>query len=218
MDNYKIQAVIFDMDGVISDTQKLHAKVESDLLGRHDINIPPEEITRKFAGVKTSEFFDELLKNQPKPYNLSDLMAEKWQRMENLASQSIDAVDGSVGLIKTFHSAGLKLAVASASSFVYVERIIKGLGLENYFEILVGGDMVKNGKPNPEIFLLAASKLGVEPENCLVIEDGASGMRAASAAGMKCIGLVESKSKEYPTQNLVLSLREINLEYLDNLI
>ncbi|HPW34359.1 MAG TPA: HAD family phosphatase [Candidatus Paceibacterota bacterium] len=212
-----ISAVIFDMDGVISDTQKFHAKIESDLLSRYGISVSSEEITKKYAGVKTIEIFDELLKNQSIAYNLDDLMEEKWKQMTNLADQSVDEIDGSVELIKRLYQAGLKMAVASASNLEYVSRVIKTLNLNEYFGFLASGDMVKKGKPNPDIFLLAASKIGIEPTKCLVIEDGISGMIAAKSGGMKCIGLIESKEREYPTNNLVTSLKEITLDYISNL-
>lgn len=205
------------MDGVISDTQKLHAQVEAELLGRFGISISPQEITAKYAGVKTSEFIDALLKKQPEPYDLEELLKEKWRGMETLASRSVDQVDGSVELVKKMHDLGLKKAVASASNANYVAQVIKSLDLERYFEFLASGDMVSRGKPDPEIFLLAAAKLGADPAQCLVIEDGVSGMQAAKTAGMKCIGLVASKEKPYPTANLVCSLREITPEYLNSL-
>ena len=72
--------------------------------------------------------------------------------------------------------------------------------------------------PDPEIFLLAASKIHVDPKKCLVIEDGISGMKAAKSANMKCIGLVSDKNKNYPTKNLVTSLAEITPEYLNQIV
>lgn len=209
MQGNNISAVIFDMDGVISDTQKLHAAVESRILKRYGIKFSPAEISRRYAGVKTIEFFNELLSQQPRPYRLEDLMREKWAKMSQLAARGVDAIDGSVGLVKDLHKRGYKLAVASASNHEYVANVIWSLKLHKYFDHLVSGDMVKRGKPDPEIFLLAASKLGVAPKECLVIEDGISGMEAARAGGMRCIGLVQDRGSEYPTKNLVQSLREI---------
>jgi HAD superfamily hydrolase (TIGR01549 family) len=213
----KITAIIFDMDGVISDTQKLHSKVEQEILSRFGINISSEEITKKYSGVKTSEFFDELLKNQPQPYNLNELMEEKWKRMAELGEKSVEEIDGATELICRLYDAGFKMAVASASNQAYVKSVIQSLNLEKYFKFLASGDMVSKGKPNPEIFLLAASRLEANPENCLVIEDGMSGMQAAKIGKMKCIGLVKLKNNQYPTKNLVLSLKEITLEYLSSL-
>lgn len=214
----KIQAIIFDMDGVISDTQKLHAKVESRLLREYGIDISPQDITKKYAGVKTSEFFEELLRVQKIPYNLNLLMQEKWKQIEALADNSVDPIDGAIDLIKYLHSMGYKLAVASASNLNYVRTVIYSLNLNNYFDFLASSDMVTRGKPDPEIFLLASSKLGVNPVNCLVIEDGVSGMRGAVSANMKCIGLVNSREGKYPTKNLVLSLKEITPQYIENLM
>jgi HAD superfamily hydrolase (TIGR01509 family) len=171
-----IQAVIFDMDGVISDTQKLHAKIESDILSRFEINFSPEEITEKYARVKTIQFFGKLLKDRLNPYDLEKIIEEKWSRATQLADESVDEIDGSIKLIQNLYSAGLKIAVASASNQAYVQNIIRHLNLDAYFKCLISGDMVSNEKPDPEIFLLTASKIGVTPANCIVIEDGISGM------------------------------------------
>lgn len=214
----KISAVIFDMDGVISDTQKLHSKVEEEILSGFGIPISAEEITRRYSGVKTSEFFDDLLRNQSKPYDIKKLMEKKWKKMTEFGEMFVDEIDGATELIARLYNMGFKMAVASASNQHYVQNVIRSLQLEKYFEYLVSGDMVSKGKPDPEIFLLAASKLGIDSKNCLVIEDGISGMQAAQASGMKCVGLVMSKNDIYPTKNLVLSLREITPEYIQNLL
>ncbi len=212
-----IEGIIFDMDGVISDTQKLHSRVETDLLRRYGINITPEEITQKYSGVRTKEFFDELLKKQKKEYNLDYLMDEKWKLMEKFALHSVDAIEGSVDLIKRLNIEGYPLAVASASNLNYVLSVLNTLKLEEYFTYVVSGDMVSKGKPNPESFLLAASKIKIKPNLCLVIEDGVSGMIAAKNAGMYCIGLVQNKAKIFPTSNLVTSLHQITPKYLEEL-
>lgn len=204
------------MDGVISNTQKIHSKVESELLQRYNIFFSPEEITQKYAGVKTREFFNMLLKTQHREYNLDSLMNEKWSKMEEVASISVDAIPGSIDLIKTLFKE-YPLAVASASNLNYVQRVLQTLEVIDYFTYIVSGDMVSKGKPDPESFLLAASKINIPPPLCLVIEDGRSGMVAAKSANMKCIGLVSDKNIIYPTENLITSLTEITPQYLINL-
>lgn len=210
-----IKGIIFDMDGVISDTQKLHSMVESDILNRFNINITSEEITKKYSGVKTKEFFESLLKTQNLEYDVNVLMKEKWKKMQELGSK-VDAIDGSIDLIKRL-SPEYPLAVASASNLDYVQTILKTLGVINYFSYIVSGDMVSKGKPDPESFLLAATKIKILPRNCLVIEDGISGMKAAKLAKMYCIGLVKEKNSVYPTNNLILSLSEITPSYLKSI-
>ena len=212
-----IKGIIFDMDGVISDTQKLHSKIESELLNRYGINITSSEITEKFSGVRDKEFFDKLLKEQNEKYDLNILMKEKWSRMEKFASKSVDAISGSIKLIQRLSQDGYPLAVASSSNLNYVETVLKTLDVFNHFSYIVSGDMVKKGKPDPESFLLASSKIQINPKNCLVIEDGISGMQAAVAGGMKCIGLVKDTNKSYPTKNLVISLSEITQDYINQI-
>lgn len=213
-----IQAVIFDMDGVISDTQKLHSLVESKLLQRYGIEISPEEITQKYSGVRTKDFFDELLQKQQLEYDLNALMDEKWKEMEKYAQKSVDAIDGAVNLIKQLSQSQYPLAVASASNLNYVTTVLKSLEIIDYFSYIVSGDMVSKGKPDPESFLLASKKIDVPPENCLVIEDGISGMQAAKDGNMKCVGLVKDITKSYPTRNIITSLSQITPKYISQLI
>ena len=212
-----IKAVIFDMDGVISDTEKFHSKIESELLGRFGVKITPNELTKKYAGVRTKDFFDELLKKQPQKYDLEKLIKEKNTRMEKLTSLSVSPIKGAINLIKRLKKEKIPLAVASSSNTKYVRIALKKLEVIKFFDAIITGDMVSNGKPDPEIFLLAAKKIKIKPQECLVIEDGISGMKAAKTAKMKCIGLVEDKNKKYPTKNLVSSLNEITNNYLQNI-
>jgi HAD superfamily hydrolase (TIGR01509 family) len=213
-----IKGIIFDLDGTISDTQKLHAKVESDILARYGVEISPEEITKRYAGMNTRKIFEELISQQTTEYDLEKIMDEKWRRMEELASISVEPMEGAIPLIQKLHKEAFVLAVASASNVKYVENVLEKLNVRNHFSFLVGGDMVSKGKPDPESFLLAASKIGVEPTHCVVFEDGRSGMVAAGLAGMKCVGLVANKEQEHPTKNLVTSLCEVDVVELHSLL
>ncbi|MBP9771895.1 MAG: HAD family phosphatase, partial [Candidatus Pacebacteria bacterium] len=183
-----INTVIFDMDGVISDTQKLHAKVESQMLAKFGIFLSPEEITMRYAGVRTREFLSDLLDKQGASYDIEALLKEKWAAMEKAAQEEVEEVPGSIALITDLHQRGIPIAVASASNLEYVRTVLQKLGVFESFQAIVTGDMVQKGKPDPESFLLAAEKLGVLPHECLVIEDGISGMEAAHRASMQCIG------------------------------
>jgi beta-phosphoglucomutase family hydrolase len=207
-----VKAVIFDMDGVISDTQKLHAKIESEIFSRFGLNLTPEEITKRFAGRRIKEMFEEVLKDRD--YSLDELVEEKRNKIFQLAALGVEPIEGSIELIKELYKNNIPLAVASASQSNYVKKVLEKLNILDLFDTIISGDMVKNGKPHPESFMTAADKLGIDYENCLVIEDGESSMIAAREAGMKCIELVEDMNKEYPTKNLVLSLEEVDLDYI----
>ncbi len=207
----KKKAIIWDMDGVISDTQRLHALVESELLARYGINLTPEEITAKYAGRRTADFFVELLKEKgAKGYNVDELMKEKWERATALLDE-LKAIPGVIKLIKEANSYNVPQAVASASGKKYVDAVLTKLGVINYFKAIITGDQVSKGKPDPEIFLKAASAMSVKPNDCVVVEDGRSGMTGAKKAGMLCVGLVYDK-EDYPADILVNSLTNLNLK------
>jgi HAD superfamily hydrolase (TIGR01509 family) len=210
-----IEAVIFDMDGVISDTQKIHSEVESEIFSRYDVIITPDEITDKYAGVRTREVFKKVLSEKEANFDVEELMQEKTSKAIEKFKISVDPIDGIYDLLDLLDSLNIKKAVASASFSGLINIILNQLNIIDRFDSLVGEDMVSHGKPDPEIFLLAAKKINVSPENCLVIEDGLSGMIGASKANMKCIGLVKKFDfDKYPTKNQVLSLREIDKDYL----
>lgn len=212
-----IEAVIFDMDGVISDTQKLHSQVESELLGRYGVRLTPQEITARYSGVRTADFFKELLTGKVAEHDIEGLMKEKHARMADLAREGVDPMPGAKELIGRLLDNQYRLAVFSASELIYVNTVLSKVGVLDKFEEIVSGDQVKEGKPDPEGYLLAADRLSVSPASCLVIEDGVSGMVAAKAAGMKCIGLVPSLEKKYPTEYLVQNLAEVTIDYVRRL-
>ena len=196
--------IIFDMDGVISDTQKVHSQIESDLLKSSGVFITPDEITQRFAGVRTADFFIDLLKH--KNCDVNTLLARKWLLMRESVAEHVESIDGAINLIKTLHAQGRKLAIASASNSDYVHTVLHTLHVHDYFGAIISGDMVSNGKPDPEIFLLAAKKLGAQPNECVVIEDGISGMTAACTAGMHCIGLVSDLADQVPATVKITSM------------
>jgi HAD superfamily hydrolase (TIGR01509 family) len=122
----------------------------------------------------------------------------------------VKPVSGALELIRELRSKGLKMAIGTSSQRELAHLFLSELGLKKMFKVIVTLDDVKNGKPDPEIFLLAAEKLQVAPEECVVIEDGRSGMQAAKAAEMKCVGLVgDRSSKDSPADILVESLKEL---------
>lgn len=138
--------------------------------------------------------------------------------MATLAKISIDPIDGIYELLDLANNLNLKLAVASASEYDYAKEVLSYLNIFNRFKSIVTGNMVSHGKPEPDIFLLAANNININPLDCLVIEDGISGMTAAFKANMACIGLVKNIDfNKYPTKNQVLSLRDIDSTYLLNI-
>ena len=213
-----IRAVIFDMDGVISDTQKVHASVEVEMLKNYGISITAEEITRRFSGLPAKIIFQTIFAdNKKEGVDIDAVVEEKWRLLTDAVKGNVEAVPGTCEFIKLVSKAGFQLGVASASRISFVELVLSELGIRDYFHAVTSANEVPKGKPDPAVFLLAARKLSTEPKDCVVIEDAVSGMTAAKRAGMRCIGLVRQaiEGVVYPADVIVDHLRKISLETFD---
>ncbi len=208
-----VRAVIFDMDGVISDTQVVHAKIESELLRDYGIEISPDDITARFAGVADGEMFQQIFKEFGKAAPAIDgLIKEKWAKMNYLTHGNVREVSGTREFIERLKNFGIPLAVASASRLQFIEFVLSELGQRDKFNTIASAEEVEKGKPEPDLFLLAARRLSIMPEDCLVIEDGINGMAAAKRAGMRCVGLIQrGVDQQYPADLLVEDLRDARI-------
>lgn len=186
-----LKAVIFDMDGVIIDSEPIHMKLENETYKKLSIEVTGDE-HRSFVG-STSHYMWGTLKDK---YKLNQTLEElieydrsTYLKYLNSEECEITLIDGVKELIEDLYEKGIKLAIASSSPLNVIEVIAKKFQIEEYFEVFVTGDYVERSKPEPDIFLFASEKLGVSPENCVVIEDSHNGVRAAKKAGMKCVGI-----------------------------
>jgi HAD superfamily hydrolase (TIGR01509 family) len=207
------KAVIFDMDGVISDTQKFHAQVWSKVMGKYGINISPEDATFKYAGQTTREIFKLLLEQAGLAEFLDKAVEEKEIMIQEPQYQLIAPIKGSVSLIKKLFKDGRDIALATGSERSRAERVLDQLKLRGYFKAIVTSDDVSRTKPDPEVYLKAAHKLGRDTAECVVVEDAPNGMLAGRLAGMSVIGLVlENLDRtKYPADHFVSSLDELTL-------
>lgn len=193
-----IKAAIFDMDGVIIDSEPDHLKLEKGIFKKLGIEVSQKE-HQSFVGT-TSYYMWETLKNNYKlPQSVEELVKNNRSAyleylIESAKKNEIIYIDGVVNFIKDLHKNNIKLAIASSSPMDVIEIVIKSIKLDNCFDMLVTGDSVKKSKPEPDIFLYAAKKLGVSPLECFVVEDSENGVKAAKAAGMKCIGYKNNNS------------------------
>jgi len=184
-----IKAVIFDMDGVLSDTQKVHAKVESIVLKEIGIELDPTEITRKFAGVNDIEMFKSILKENGFSKKLvKRLLRRKREMLLMELKRGADLIPGVIKVLKFLRKRRIPIGVASSSERKIIEIVLCSTGVKKFVDVVVGGDEVEKGKPDPEIFIKACEKLNVEPSSCVVIEDGKAGIIAAKRARMLVIG------------------------------
>ena len=215
-----VHAIIFDMDGVLIDSQPMHYLGDQQTLVAHGVDVPVEAMTA-YAGT-TNHLRFELFKER---YHLSEtidsLIAEREAIMIRLVRES-DAgpTAGSVELLKSIKAAGLKTAVASSSSYPFIHAVLEKLGIVAYFDLIFSGEEVKNGKPAPDVFLETCEKLKETPETCVVIEDSANGVLAAVRAGMTCLGYQNPTSGEQDLSkaNAVIDdFRTIDADFLIHL-
>lgn len=201
------KAVIFDFDGVIVDSSKLLATVESRVLCVNGAQVLPEQIQHKYSGFTDKDFFNHFIEEHHLEVHWLELARQK-ALLLNGSRLEIELVPGVLDLIELLVENGFLLSIGSGGSASYIKAILKKYKLEDRFLAVVTADDVAFGKPAPDTFLKAADMIGVKPSFCTVIEDGAAGMTAAIAAEMRCIGLGAQKG---PADKFVQSLTELTL-------
>lgn len=213
------KAVIFDMDGVISDTQNSIARIESDMLRRYDVLMSPDEIIKKYAGQKDIVQFTEIFAEANIDIDVDMFIAEKETFTKIHIETSLLAIPGSQEYISLLSKNRIPLAVASGAASEIIELILEKLAVRPFFSAIAAANDVKKGKPDPEIFLLAAEKLGVSPEFCIVIEDAKNGIQAAKAAGMKAIGITTTHTRnDLKEADLIVdSFSELSIDTIKSL-
>lgn len=198
-----IEAVIFDMDGVIIDSEPLYFELQQNILKRYGYKMTRAERDLLVGG--TLEYiWGQLKKMFDLDINVDEIIKEINKGYEDYlnSSKDIEPIEGVKELIIKLHEKGVKLAVASSSTIEHIKLVVKKFSLERYFTSLVSGHFVENSKPAPDIFLYAAKELEVDSRNCLVIEDSKNGIIGANSAGMKTIGY---KSKNSGNQDLTMA-------------
>ncbi|NLM98228.1 MAG: HAD family phosphatase [Halanaerobiaceae bacterium] len=210
-----MKCVIFDMDGVIIDSEPIHVKLEKELLEESGGDY--SKINHKdFMGTTDVHFWSTLKKQFNIKLSVEDLINKKRKRfLENL--DQVPLVDNVLDFMKTLRNIGCKLGLASSNNEKAVEAVRNKFGLSEYIDVFINGESVTRGKPHPEIFLTTAKYLGLKPEECLVIEDTRNGVRAAKAAGMKCVGFKNKNSGEQDLSEadlIISSYKNLDIEDL----
>lgn len=193
-----IKAVIFDLDGLLVDTEGLWKKTDIEFLKKRNINLNLETWD-KIRGRGVREVI-EFYKNE---YGLQgeakELVTKRRELFYSLANSDLKLLKGAEEIIKGLKEKGYLLAIATGGhTKEKTKLIISALGLYKYFDLLVSSDDVENGKPDPDIYLYAASLLGVNPSNCLVLEDAINGVLSGKRAKMRVFGV--NKSSEFREQ------------------
>lgn len=186
-----IYAIIFDLDGVICSTDRFHYLAWKALADRLEIPFD-EQVNQRLRGVSRMESLEIILGEHSGEYSVEEKqsLAEEKNNIYRSYLSSMTPGDLSKEVRMTLHTLrqrGYLLAIGSSSK--NTRQILKQLGLGDFFDAVADGNQITRSKPDPEVFLLAASMLGVSPENAIVIEDAQSGVRAATAGRFRAIGI-----------------------------
>jgi len=179
--------IVFDMDGVIFDTETVCLGVWQSVADEFGFK-RVDEVFQMCIGCNRTYTID-ILKNTQEPGFLAESFleraSEEYHRV--IKENGIPVKTGAKEIFMWLRSQGARVAVASSTKLATVEYELKMAGLYEYFDVIVGGDLVKKSKPEPDIYLHACHLLGAEPESCFAIEDSYNGIRAASGAGMRAL-------------------------------
>ena len=180
------KAFIFDMDGILFDTETLLMEGLRAISRKYGERDDIDEFYPTTCGttLETGELLYHEFYGSDYPFLKRREEIREWMR-EYIEANGIPIKKGAKELLIYLHESGYKIALATSSTRASAEAHLKSAGFEGYFDATVCGDETQNGKPHPEIFLTAAKKLGVLPENCFIAEDSYLGVEAGARAGMK---------------------------------
>jgi beta-phosphoglucomutase len=213
-----LQAIVWDMDGVIIDSSRQHLRSWQVLAEETNVTFTEADFWRTF-GTNNTAIISQYWGAQLSAEQIAALAERKEVAFRELLKDDLHALPGALELMQAAHAAGLKQSLASSAPMENIAVISAGLGLERWLNAIVSGDRLARGKPAPDVFLLAAERLGVAPAGCVVIEDAPAGIAAAQAAGMRCLAVTNSHPAATlaDANRVVDSLADVRLADLETL-
>jgi beta-phosphoglucomutase len=228
-----LKAVIFDFDGVITDSEILHFRAFNQVLNRYGVDLTKQEYYKTYLGFNDADCYAMLIQQgllKTGPEQIINLIEEKKQIYKELAKTEGKMIEGVRDFLTLLEENSIPMAICSGSLLSEVEMVLEDTGLRPLFEVIVSGEQVKKGKPDPEGFLLTLKRLNnninsgqalnhILPGECIVIEDSHWGLEAAKAAGMHTIAVTNSYGAEQlnMAEKVVDRLNELSIEDLQQL-
>lgn len=185
----KPAALLFDMDGVIVDNHYYHLQAWMEFSKRHGFHLDETEYKRHINGRTIAATMSHFFPEESDPYKITALGNEKEEIYRELYRPHQQPLKGLITFLELTTEAGISVGVGSSAPPANITFTLDGLGLRKYFKAIVNGSEVKTGKPDPEVYLKLADKLGAKAGDCIVLEDALSGIEAGKRAGAKVIGL-----------------------------
>jgi HAD superfamily hydrolase (TIGR01509 family) len=214
-----IKAVIFDMDGVLVDSEPAALAQQAKFLKKMGHTLD-EEFAHSLLGITLRKYWEVLKDHLHLEQDVDELMHGLHEHMLDFwRSSDIEKNLGIAELLVRLRDAGIRSAIATSASSQRLPLFLKKLGLEDAFEATVNANDIQNSKPAPDIYILAAKRLGVDPRDCVAIEDAQNGVLSARAAGMKVIGYkVHHNKQDLSKADIVLSdFHDVTIELLNGL-
>jgi beta-phosphoglucomutase len=180
--------VIWDVDGTLVDTAELHFRAWLKLAGELGHPFTRADFAATF-GKRNPEIIGQLFGTHYTEQQIADLGTRKEDYYKAAARQGVDLLPGARALLEGLKAAGFKQAVGSSAPRGNLDLILALTRTQQFFDAVVSMEDTQRGKPDPQVFLVAAEKLGVPPGRCLVLEDAVAGVQAAKAGGMKCVAV-----------------------------
>lgn len=212
-------AVIWDMDGVIADTGPYHLKSWQKVFKNRGVSFTKEDFARNF-GQRNDTIIRIILGAEMPQNEVTRIAQEKETIFRKLSKDKIRALPGAIKLIKSLNEHGIKIALASSAPVENIQLVTESLGIDDCFQAIVSGKDVTIGKPSPQSFLLAAERLRIAPQRCIVIEDAIAGVAACKSAGARCLAVTNTNSKEKlkKADCIVDSLEVVTIKDLEKLL
>jgi beta-phosphoglucomutase family hydrolase len=183
-----IKAIIFDMDGVLVDSEPFHIELEKQQFLQYKLSVSNEEHAQ-YMGVASDVMWNQIAEHHSINVSAEDLIEQFKIKSIRYFSElgEIPVMPGLIDFLEKLSSKNFPMAVASSSYPEIIKIILEKTDIQKYFQVVVSSQEAGKSKPEPDVFLLAARKLGIPAKDCLVVEDSANGIKAAQAAGMSCV-------------------------------
>lgn len=213
-----MKGILFDMDGVLVDSGPLHLRAWKMLAEGEGVALTDDFFKETF-GMKNDSILRLIFGDDLEETRIQELGDEKERLYREIAEEELKAAPGALELCKELEEAGISMALASSGPRENVEQTLRLTGLADHIRTFVCAGDVEKGKPDPQVFLLAAEKLGVAPKDCIVVEDAPVGIEAALRAKMKVVALCTSHEAQelMGSHQIVPLLKELTLPVLESL-
>ena len=214
----KFKAMLFDMDGVLVDSEPIHFAGRRATLLRYGIKTTDEELAN-YTGILSETFLIDISKKRDVDIPIAEACEfVKSDFKKVLENYDLKPIDGIPELLKTLHSRNISMAIASSSSPELIDTFVTRLGIKQYFKAFISGQQVEKSKPAPDIYLAAAKAVETLPTDCVVLEDSHNGIVAGHYAHCYCIGFrsPHSGNQDLSLANVIVnSIQDIDLELFD---